>query len=169
MTQTIPLCYEADVWTNDTLYIHKREPVSYSISWYYNNSIPLYTRYIMTSSNENILWQESTGQYRGALMFSLICSWTNGWAYNWDTGDFRRHRTHYALLCERKYFATIRYVSQGSLIMNIRSSNFAWILRYDVFLFRISLILESWEQFHQYQLWYVKIKRYLKMCDMLYT
>ena len=35
------------------------------------------------------------GQWRGALMFSLICAWTNGWVNNRDAGDLRRHRTHY--------------------------------------------------------------------------
>ena len=35
------------------------------------------------------------GQWRGALMFSLICAWTNGWANNRDAGDLRRHRAHY--------------------------------------------------------------------------
>ena len=27
------------------------------------------------------------GQWRRALMFSLICAWTNGWVSNRDTGD----------------------------------------------------------------------------------
>ena len=31
------------------------------------------------------------GQWRGALMFSLICAWTNGWVNNWNAGDLRRH------------------------------------------------------------------------------
>ena len=35
------------------------------------------------------------GQWRGALMFSLICSWTNGWANNRDAGDLRRHHAYY--------------------------------------------------------------------------
>ena len=35
------------------------------------------------------------GQWRGALMFPLICAWTNGWANKGDTGDLRRHRAHY--------------------------------------------------------------------------
>ena len=35
------------------------------------------------------------GQWRGALMFSLICVWTNGWANNRDAGDLRHHRAHY--------------------------------------------------------------------------
>ena len=34
-------------------------------------------------------------QWREALMFSLICAWTNSWANNRDTGDLRRHRAHY--------------------------------------------------------------------------
>ena len=35
------------------------------------------------------------GQWRGALMFSLICAWINGWVNNREAGDFRRHRGHY--------------------------------------------------------------------------
>ena len=35
------------------------------------------------------------GQWRGALMFSVICAWTNGWANTRYTGDLRRHRAHY--------------------------------------------------------------------------
>ena len=34
-------------------------------------------------------------QWRGALMFSLICVWTKGWANNRDAGDLRRHPAHY--------------------------------------------------------------------------
>ena len=30
------------------------------------------------------------GQWRRALMFSLICAWTNGWPNNRDAGDLRR-------------------------------------------------------------------------------
>ena len=33
-------------------------------------------------------------QRRWALVFSLICVWTNGWANNRDAGDMRRHRAH---------------------------------------------------------------------------
>ena len=35
------------------------------------------------------------GQWRGALRFSLICVWTNGWVNNRDVGDLKRHRPHY--------------------------------------------------------------------------
>ena len=35
------------------------------------------------------------GQWRGALMFSLICVWINGWVNNHEAGDLRRYRVHY--------------------------------------------------------------------------
>ena len=35
------------------------------------------------------------GQWRWALMFSLICAWTNGWVNTRNAGDLRRHRAHY--------------------------------------------------------------------------
>ena len=35
------------------------------------------------------------GQWRGALMFSLICVWINGWVNNGEAGDMRRYRAHY--------------------------------------------------------------------------
>ena len=35
------------------------------------------------------------GQWRGALMFSLICTWIYGWVNNGKADDLRRHRAHY--------------------------------------------------------------------------
>ena len=64
----------------------------------------------MTSSNGNIfrvtghLCGEFTGnslhkgQWRGALMFALICVWINGWVNNREAGDLRRHRVHYDVI-----------------------------------------------------------------------
>ena len=34
-------------------------------------------------------------QWRGALIFSLICTRINGWVDNGEAGDLRRHRAHY--------------------------------------------------------------------------
>ena len=68
---------------------------------------------MMTSSNGNIfrvtghLCGEFTGprwipphngQWRGALMFSLICARINGWVNNREAGDLRRHRVHYDVI-----------------------------------------------------------------------
>ena len=38
------------------------------------------------------------GQWRGALMFSLICVWINGWVNDRKAGDFRRYRAHYDVI-----------------------------------------------------------------------
>ena len=35
------------------------------------------------------------GQWRIALMFSLICVWINDWINNGEAGDLRRHRGYY--------------------------------------------------------------------------
>ena len=35
------------------------------------------------------------GQWRGALMLSLICVWINGWVNNREAGDLRRYRFNY--------------------------------------------------------------------------
>ena len=79
----------------------------------------------MTLSNGNIfrvtipLWGESTGhrwilhhktQWRGALVISLICAWTN----NTDAGDVRRHRAHYDVTVMQRWMgirSIIRSVS----------------------------------------------------------
>ena len=38
------------------------------------------------------------GHWRGALMFSLICVWINGWVNNREAGDLRRYRGHYDVI-----------------------------------------------------------------------
>ena len=37
------------------------------------------------------------GQWRGSLMFSLICAWTNGWVNNRSIVDLRHHHAHYVV------------------------------------------------------------------------
>ena len=54
------------------------------------------------------------GQWRGALMFSLICVWINGWVNNREAGDLRRHRCHYDVnvMC-MQYRVTLSRVGTG--------------------------------------------------------
>ena len=55
------------------------------------------------------------GQWRGSLMFSLICVWINGWVNNHKAGDLRRYRAHYdvtVMLCD---IVVINTVSVGGL------------------------------------------------------
>ena len=37
-------------------------------------------------------------QWRGALMFSLICVWINDWVNNRESGNLRRYRAHYDVI-----------------------------------------------------------------------
>ena len=43
-------------------------------------------------------------QWRRAFMFSLICSWINGWVNNREAGDLRRHRAHYDVIVMKYWF-----------------------------------------------------------------
>ena len=70
------------------------------------------TPLMMTSSNGNIsalpvLYEGNhrspvdspqKGQWRGALVFFLICAYTNGCLNNQDVGDLRCHRAHYGVI-----------------------------------------------------------------------
>ena len=38
------------------------------------------------------------GQWRRALMFSLICAWINSWVNNREAGYLRSHRAHYDII-----------------------------------------------------------------------
>ena len=50
------------------------------------------------------------GQWRGALMFSLICVWINGWVNNREVGDLIRHRAHYDVIVNTSiYIVFSRY------------------------------------------------------------
>ena len=72
----------------------------------------------MTSSNGNIfrvsghfcevLNSPHKGQWRGALMISLICVWVNGWVNNHEAGDLRRHRTHYDVIVLGKRWLSLK-------------------------------------------------------------
>ena len=46
-------------------------------------------------------------QWRGALMFSLICTWTNGWVNNREAGDLRRHCAHHDVTVMSNFFEKI--------------------------------------------------------------
>ena len=83
--------------------------------WAHNPKLPethvALTWNMMTSSNGNIFrvtghlcgeftgprWIPHTKASDGALMFSLICVWINGWVNNGEAGDLRRYRAHYVV------------------------------------------------------------------------
>ena len=60
------------------------------------------------------------GQWRGALMFSLICAWINDWVNNREAGDLRRHRAHYDVIVmygkRGLVFLTIKFIFSTRMI-----------------------------------------------------
>ena len=91
----------SDFIHKDTLYITLMDEL-WDVYWGYivgnlpwhNDTIKWkhFLRYWPFVSPEN---SPHKGQWRGALMFSLICTWTNSWLNNWDAADLRCHRAHY--------------------------------------------------------------------------
>ena len=60
------------------------------------------------------------GQWRGALVFSLICAWIKGWVNNGETGDLRRHRSHYdVIVMSSKLFAAVLWNSSMGKHKNV--------------------------------------------------
>ena len=51
------------------------------------------------------------GQWRGALMFSLICVWINSWINNREAGDLRRYRAHYDVIVMNILVVEVRHIA----------------------------------------------------------
>ena len=103
-TQIISLCLYDRKWRNDSRKAIRLMRIDKAIS------------FMMTSSKGNIfrvtgpLCREFTGprhkgQWRGALMFSLICARINSWVNNGEAGDLRRYRAHYGVIVMLKNIA----------------------------------------------------------------
>ena len=68
------------------------------------------------------------GQWRGALVFSLICVWINGWVNNREAGDLRRYRAHYdvtVMSCDLRRCDT-------NVLQHLLSGTSIWYSRYNV-------------------------------------
>ena len=70
------------------------------------------------------------GQWRGALMFSLICARINGWINNREAGDLRRHRAHYDVTVMRAVINDVLNVDYTNVhyISDSWSSGEKWIM-----------------------------------------
>ena len=97
---------------------------------------------MMTSSNRNIFcvtgplcgkftddrWIPLTKA--GALMFSLICAWINGWVNNRQAGDLKRHRAHYDVTVMINVYALTWSWFQGKRWKLSRNCYFGWICQF---------------------------------------
>ena len=59
-------------------------------------------------------------QWRGALMFPLICIWINDWVNNREAGDLRRYRNHFDVIVMTASLLTHRCVTK------IENLQFTW-------------------------------------------
>ena len=81
------------------------------------------------------------GQWRGALMFSLICTWTNG--NNRDASDLRRYRAH----CDVTIMITHRICIYSKFI--IQDLYVSELIRHNIFLQNtLSNIIKHLTTFH---------------------
>ena len=72
------------------------------------------------------------GQWRGALMFTLICARINGWVNNREAGDLRRYRSHYDVIvmwcfCDISLVQEMIHESvySGVYISDVKSFNYS--------------------------------------------
>ena len=64
------------------------------------------------------------GQWRGALMSSLICVWINDWVHNREADDLRRYRAHYDVIYITMTSSNFRYkLNRRSVTMDTPSTN----------------------------------------------
>ena len=69
------------------------------------------------------------GKWRGALMFSLICAWTNGWANNQEADELRRHHAHYevTVIPGKLLWLLISHLLTYQIISNYNIGCTSWI------------------------------------------
>ena len=107
--------------------------------WCHSMHFP-FEYHMMTSSNGNIfsvtrpLWgapvnSPHKGQWRGALVFSLICAWGNGWANLRDAGDLRRNLAHYAVTVMQDVQLSYGHVKEA-LVQGIQYLRLDWSVQY---------------------------------------
>ena len=73
-------------------------------------------------------------QCHGALMFSFICAWINGWINKCEAGDLRRHLTHYdftVMSSQRTKRWQISIGSYNGLVL-MRQQGITWTNVYQV-------------------------------------
>ena len=85
--------YVSSSWSVSLPPAYNPRPVGFSSTWW---------RYQMETFSALLAHSPVSsphkGQWRGYLMFFLICVWINGWVNSREAGDLRRHRAHYDVI-----------------------------------------------------------------------
>ena len=85
-------------WVNCEVWFYSHDDI---IKWKY---FPRYRPFVRGIHRSPVNFPHK-GQWRGALMFSLICAWINGWVNKREAGDWRRHRAHYDVTVMLTYWS----------------------------------------------------------------
>ena len=114
----------SDVFSHD---IQSRDPLTNSthddvIKW---NHFPRYRPFVRGIHRPSVN-SPHKGQWRGALMFSLICAWLNGWVNNCKAGDLRRNRPHYDDSVMESVGFTSQIYAQYKVPVTPRAFNTLW-------------------------------------------
>ena len=67
------------------------------------------------------------GQWRGALMFSLICAWINDWVNNREADSLRRYRAHYDVIVTTSVVVnTLKPGHKNQILQATFSNTISW-------------------------------------------
>ena len=89
----------------------RRETSCRRVPWWRHQMETFSALLTLCAGNSPVTSEFPKGWWCGALMFSLICAWINGWVNNCAAGDLRRHRAHY----------------DGSVMAVIARPNITWV------------------------------------------
>ena len=110
------------------------------------------------------------GQWRGALLFSLICVWINGWVNNREAGDLRRYRAHYdvsVMLTAKLSLKWTQMNRKNSITAILCSETLCeWILGIIIYVHKYahySVILFFWGSIINYHWIHGSVYRYTSM------
>ena len=83
------------------------------------------------------------GQWRGALMFSLICTRINGWANNGEAGDLRRYQAHCDVIVMKSNYDMDRISIYRDLILTRHKTLNGWKIYFQMYIIWIYNLLHD--------------------------
>ena len=81
----------------------KRQVIGIHVIAWWRHEMETFSALLAICAGNSPVPGEFRSQWRGTLMFSLICVWINGWVNNREAGDLRRYRAHYAVTVMTKF------------------------------------------------------------------
>ena len=89
------------------------------------------------------------GQWRGTLMFPLICVWINDWVNNCEAGDLRRYRANYDVIV--MHYTRLKILIWLDVtdfdqydLLNPHINRYKWIIIWYLYTFHIHISMFSY-------------------------